>query len=69
MAKYRIYARSIEYLYIDVEAKDKDEAIDMYEVIDGSEFHLLPYDVDWSIDEIVPLDDGDVDFTAEEVLY
>ena len=69
MAKYRIYARVVDYYYIDVEAKDKDEAIDMYEVIDGSEFHFLPYESDWGLDEIVPLNDGDVDFTAEEVLY
>ena len=27
MAKYRIYARVVDYYYIDVEAKDKDEAI------------------------------------------
>ena len=70
MAKYRVYARVVDYYYIDVEAKDKDEAIDMYELIDGSEFHLKPSFVEWNIDEVVCLDnDGDVDFTAEEVLY
>jgi len=69
MAKFRLCASSISYCYIDIEAKDEDEAREVYEELDGSEFYPEPYG-DFRLDEIIPLeDDDDVDVTAKEVLY
>lgn len=67
MAKFRILAQSIDYVYIDVEAEDEDQAMEMYGEIDGGSYHIE--DGAWSFDDIEELDDdAEVDFTAEEIL-
>jgi len=37
--RYRVIAKSWEYLYIDVEADSKSEAFDIAEQTDGGEFN------------------------------
>ena len=38
MARYRVYAKCVGYYYADVEADSKEEALEIAEDMDGSEF-------------------------------
>jgi len=68
MAKFRILAKVIDYVYIDIEAVDEDEVKEVYEELDGSEFHNDGFG-SFELMRITPLDDNDdVDFTADEIL-
>lgn len=51
MKRFRIYAKSIAYLYADVEAEDEDEAYEMYDNMDGGAFSI-EYE-NWEFDGIV----------------
>lgn len=68
MAKFRIHASCISYVYVDVEAKDEEQAEEMYDLIDGGDFTPTPYGA-FELDEIQPLDDDtEVRFKASEML-
>ena len=57
MAKFRVWARSITDVYIDVEAKDKYEARARAELLDGGDFVTTPYG-DWEYGTTEELDDN-----------
>ena len=70
MAKFRIWAKSIDYLYLDVEADTLDEAMEVADEADGGDFHSDASAVSWEMDEneVEELDDdADVDYTYEEM--
>ena len=68
MAKFRIHASSISYVYVDVEAENEERAREMYDLIDGEDFETTPYG-GFVLDEIMPLDDNaEVKFKASEWL-
>lgn len=69
MAKFRIIARCVDLMYVDVEAANEEEAREMYDELDGSEFHCHCGDIYFELDDIEEIDDdAEVDFTADEVL-
>lgn len=39
MAKYRVFAKSIGYVYLDVEAENIHQAMEIAEEADGGDFH------------------------------
>ena len=39
MAKYRVFAKSIGYVYLDVEAENVYKAMEIAEEADGGDFH------------------------------
>ena len=39
MAKYRVFAKSIGYVYLDVEAENVYQAMEIAEEADGGDFH------------------------------
>ena len=55
MKKYRVWAKSISYCWLDVEADSEDEAMEIAEEADGGEYEESPYG-DWIVTECVPLD-------------
>ena len=66
--KFRVWARCIDYVYIDVEAEDKYQAKEIAEEIDGGDFHNNACDVGWEFDDVDELDDDvEVDYTYEDV--
>lgn len=66
MAKYRVWAQSISYVYLDVEAVDEDQAMEIAREADGGDFHEDGGDWEFS-DDITELDeDADVDYTYDE---
>ena len=68
MAKYRVWAKSIAYVYIDIEANSEMEAMEAAEALDGGDYH--EDGGDWEYGETYQLDpDDDVDYTYEEVMY
>ena len=46
MAKYRVWAQSISYVYLDVDAESKEEAKEIAENIDGG-LYTPTADGDW----------------------
>ena len=52
MAKYRVFAKTISYAYLDVEAETGEKAKEIAENTDGGEF-IATEDGDWEIDEAV----------------
>ncbi len=48
--KFRVWAKTTEYVYIDVEAKDKEEAVAIAEVTDGGEFQAKDLG-DWEVQQ------------------
>ena len=48
--KYRVWATSISYVYLDVDAETEEEAIEIAEEADGGEFEATAYG-DWYIGE------------------
>ena len=67
MAKFRVCARCVDYLYIDVEAEDEGEAFAFaHEYVDGGNYHNDGGD--WEMGDVCELDpDADVDYTLNEV--
>lgn len=67
MAKYRVAARSVDYVYIDVEAGSADEAKEFArEYVDGGCFHQDGGD--WEMGGVCELDDDAcVDYSYEDV--
>ena len=60
MAKFRVWVKVTDDCYIDVEAKDEDQARDMVATIDGGDFHSgNNFGVDWEITEVYPLEEND----------
>ena len=57
MKKFRVYAVMTDILFIDVEAKDKDEAFDIANETDGGDFQPIDkYDYgSWELTEVVEL--------------
>lgn len=67
MAKFRIIAKSVDLMYVDVEAATEEEAREMYEELDGGDFHCG--DGYFELNEIEKIDDNaPIDFTADEIL-
>lgn len=67
MAKFLIKAKSVDSMYVVVNARDEDHARDIYDELDGSEFHND--DSYWELSDITPVDDdyvADFDFMDEE---
>lgn len=70
MAKFRVWARSIDWLYVDVEAETKEQAYEVAEELDGAEFHTAHGYGDWEMKftDVDELDnDDEVDYTYKEV--
>ena len=67
MAKFRVCARCIDYLYVDVEADDESEAFAFANgYIDGGDYHNNGGD--WEMGDVCELDpNADVDYTLEDV--
>ena len=57
MAKFRVWARSITDVYIDVEAKDRYEAEARARLLDGGDFITTPYG-NWEYGTVAPLPDN-----------
>lgn len=70
MAKYRVCAESIDFVYIDIEADSPEEAKEFAdEYVDGGEFHNNATDVDWRYSETIKLkDDAVVDYNVKEFM-
>ena len=67
MAKFRVWARSISYVYLDVEADSEEQAMEIAEEADGGAYHEDGGDWEFS-DDVMELDeDADVDYTYEEM--
>ena len=65
---FRVYARSVEEFYVDVHAKNEEEARDIANSIDGSEFTPTnEFGGDWSIDEAEPIE-HDPDFKNDDYM-
>lgn len=70
--KYRVWAQSIDVVYIDIEAESEDQAYEFArDFVDGGEFHNHGYG-DWEMGDIDELDDPDgnlhVDYTYNDVI-
>lgn len=69
MSKYRVWAKTTRYYYIDIEAPSREDARDSVDQINSVFFHEVEdADPGWEIADIDPLeDDEEVDFTAEQI--
>lgn len=69
MAKYRVWAECIDYVYIDVEAENRDQAYEFArDYVDGGEYHNSCHG-DWEMDNIDQLDDSSyVDYSYDDVI-
>lgn len=69
MAKFRVWAECISDVYVDIEAKDEDQAYYYAkDVLDGSDFHDSGGG-DWNMRMVTKLEDDeevDFDITKEE---
>lgn len=66
MAKFRIWAKSIDYCYLDVEAENVHQAMEVAEAADGGDFHEDGGDWEFS-DNVLELDeDMEVDYKYTE---
>ena len=63
MAKFRVWAECISDVYVDIEAKDEDQAYYYAkDVLDGADFHDSG-EGDWNMGMVTELeDDADIDF-------
>lgn len=57
MRKYRVWARSIDYCYLDVEAESEDEAYDIASQTDGGEFCCDSASGEWEMDHVDKIED------------
>lgn len=67
MAKFFIEARCIDCMYVVVNARDKDHAREIYDMLDGSDFHND--DGYWELSDITEANEDakvDFDFIDEE---
>lgn len=67
MAKFRIWAKSISYVYLDVEADNVHQAMEIAEEADGGDFHEDGDGWEFSDDVMELEDDADVDYTYGEM--
>ena len=67
MAKFRVWAKSIDYVYLDVEAENEDQAMKIANEADGGDFHQDGCDWQFSKDVLKLDDDAAVDYTYEEM--
>lgn len=67
MAKFRVWAKSISYVYLDVEADNVHQAMEIAEEADGGDFHDDGIG-GWEFsDDVAKLDDDvEVDYTYDE---
>lgn len=67
MAKFRVWAKSISYCYVDIEAEDENQAQEIADELDGGNYNPTP-DGDWEMLEDVEVlsDDAHVDYKASE---
>ena len=49
MAQFRVWAKAIDYCYLDVEANDEDEAFAIAAETDGGEFITEDCSGDWQL--------------------
>ena len=56
--KFRVWVKTTDYLYLDVEANNADEAVVIAEESDGGDFTQVDEKGDWHIlDDVVELDE------------
>ncbi len=55
--KFRVWAKMDDYLYLDVEAESKEEAVAIAEEADGGDFTSEGALGDWEIKEAVEIDE------------
>lgn len=66
--KFRVWAKTVDYCYLDVEADSKEEAMEVAEEADGGAFHNDWSNGEWEfVDEVEEInDDSDVDYTYSD---
>ncbi len=65
---YRVWAESIDYVYVDIEAGSPEEAMEAADALDGGEF--VRDGCDWQFSETKPyVVDEEPMFTYDEILY
>lgn len=57
MKKYRIWAKSVSFPYLDVVANSYEEAREIAEDTDGGEFEPNEQSGDWEITDVIEIDD------------
>lgn len=69
MAKYRVWAECIDYVYIDVEAENRDQAYEFArDYVDGGEYHNSCHG-DWEMGSVDQLNDSSyVDYSYDDVI-
>ena len=55
MAKFRVWAECVSYVYLDVEADDEYQAKEIAEEADGGEFEPTPWG-DWKMRTVERID-------------
>ena len=65
MAKYRVWAESISYVYLDVEANSEDEALQIADDADGGEFTDSGQGA-WEMGEAFEIEDDEEDDEDDE---
>lgn len=71
MAVYRVWAESISYVFVDIEAESEEKAREIADVLDGGDFHEDGFG-DWVFGDVQKMDDDvepdfhQADFDEEE---
>lgn len=66
MAVYRVWAESISYVYVDIEAESEDRAREIADILDGGDFHEDGFGDVQKMDDDVEPDFHQADFDEEE---
>lgn len=68
MAKFRVFAKSIGYVYLDVEAENVHQAMEIAEEADGGDFHEDGGGWEFSDDVMELEEDAAVDYKYSDFL-
>ena len=68
MAKFRVFAKSIGYVYLDVEAENVHQAMEIAEEADGGDFHEDCGGWEFSDDVMELEEDAAVDYKYSDFL-
>lgn len=68
MAKFRVFAKSIGYVYLDVEAENVYQAMEIAEEADGGDFHEDGEGWEFSDDVMELEEDAAVDYKYSDFL-
>ena len=66
MKVYRVWARCIAYVYVDIEAENADKARELADDLDSGSFHDDGYG-DWEFSDVSEIENVDPDYTQEEL--